>query len=225
MKRGRHAASDGSFGRSAGVAAGRGAALIAVAVVVGFFLLQRTDDVPDEIVVTSEETTTTARRAVPTVAPTTTAPLRAPKDVKVLVINGTTVSGAGTRVTTALRRTGYNTLSPADATAGIKAEKRPSAVYFVSREFEREAAELQRSLQLPVKPVELLPTDPPLTTSDQTRNANVVVLVGEELTTAQSGGGTTTTTARRTATTRRPAATTTTTARPATSTTPTTAAD
>ena len=214
MKRGRHAASDGSFGRSAGVAAGRGAALIAVAVVVGFLLLQRTDDVPDEIVV-STDTSTTVRRIIPTVAPTTTAPLRAPKDVKVLVINGTNVSGAGTRVSTALRRTGYNTLSPADATAGVKAEKRPSAVYYVSREFEREAAELQRSLQLPVKPVELLPTDPPLTSSEQTRNAHVVVLVGEELT--ESSSAATTTTARRTtATTARP--TTSTTARSASST-------
>ena len=216
MKRGRHAASDGSFGRSAGLAAGRGAALIAVAVVVGFFLLQSTDDTP-RVETVAAESTTTLRRVIPTVAPTTTAPLRAPKDVKVLVINGTNTSGAGTRVSTALRRTGYNTLSPADATAGVKAEKRPSAVYYVSREFEREAAELQRSLQLPVKPVELLPTDPPLTSSEQTRNANVVVLVGEELTTAQSSASTTTTTRRTTATTARP--TTTTTARSTTSTT------
>lgn len=186
-----------------------------MAVVVGFFLLQRTDDTP-EIVTVSTETTTTVRRIIPTVAPTTTAPVRAPRDVRVLVINGTNVSGAGTRVSQALRRTGYNVLSPADATAGIKAEKRASAVYFVSREYEREAAALQRSLELPEKPVDLLPTDPPLTASEQTRNANVIVLVGEELTTRSDA---TTTTARSTATTARRVTTTTSTSRPTTTTT------
>ena len=214
MKRGRHAASDGSFGRSAGVAAGRGAALIAVAVVVGFVLLQQTDDEPRVTTVATETPSTTVRRVIPTVAPTTTAPVRAPRDVRVLVINGTRVSGAGTRVTAPLKSRGYNVLSPVDATAGIKAENRQSAVYFTSREFEREALELQRALELPEKPVELLPTNPPLT-AGELRGANVVILVGEELTTPKAGA--TTTTAARTATTRR-AATTTTTARTATTT-------
>lgn len=214
MKRGRHAADDGSFGRSAGVAAGRGAALIAVALVVGYVLLQQTDDEPT-VTTVATDTSTTVRRVIPTVAPTTTAPLRAPRDIRVLVVNGTKVSGAGGRVTTPLKTRGYNVLSPVDATAGIKAENRQSAVYYTSREYEREARELQRALELPEKPVELLPTNPPLT-AGELRGANVVILVGAELTTPKAGA--TTTTAARTATTRARVATTTTTARTATTT-------
>ncbi|MEY2475082.1 MAG: LytR cell envelope-related transcriptional attenuator [Actinomycetota bacterium] len=204
MKRGRHAADDGSFARSVGVNAGRGAVLIVAALVIGFLLLNDLDNGGDlsggsVSAGRSEETTPTTERVLPTIATTTTAPVKAAKDVKVLVINGTTTAGAAARVATALKGGGYNVLRAVDASAQVKAATSKSAVYYVTRDFEREAKAIQAALALPPSPVTAVPTPPP---APEVNQANVVVVVGPEL--AKSGGSATTTTARggSTATTR-----------------------
>ncbi len=75
LKPGRHAAEDGSFGRSAGMAAGRAAAVLVVAVVIGILLLNKVDDPPGRQVSAgdgengTEETTTTVPEPVPTTLP------------------------------------------------------------------------------------------------------------------------------------------------------------
>ena len=112
MRPGRHAAADGSFERSAGTAAARGAFLLVVAVVLGIVLLQAADKG------TSSRGLTTGTRATtpPTTVPTpTTVATRAPADVKVLAVNGTPTAGLVSRVSNKLRTAGYNVLAPTDA--------------------------------------------------------------------------------------------------------------
>jgi hypothetical protein len=184
------------------VNAGRGAALIVAALVIGFLLLHDLDNGGDfngGAAVTagrSEDTTPTTLRVLPTVASTTTAPIKAPKDVKVLAINGTTTAGAASRVGTVLKPAGYNVLRAVDATAQVKATTRASAVYYVTKEYEREAKAIQLALALPPAPITAVPTPPP---APEVNQANVVILVGPDL--AKTSGGTTTT-RRSTSTTR-----------------------
>lgn len=200
MRRPRHAAEDASFGRSAGMAAGRGAALLAVAMVLGVVLLNAADDPPaDRVVARSDDeapasTTTTAE--LTTVA---TAPPRAPKDVKVISANGTTVKGVARKVTDQLKAAGYNVLAPTDSKRADA-----SAVYFAG-DFEREAQAVAQNLGVPATSVQALPTPPPL---PDPRGANVVVVVGPELaqrlaTTATTGPGASSTTAKAVTTTTR----------------------
>jgi hypothetical protein len=182
------------------VNAGRGAILILVALVIGVILLQDIDDGPDNVSVdsgTPDVSVPDTTAPLATLAPTTTLGIRAPKDVKVLVVNGTTVSGAAGRVAQPLRNAGYNVLAPVDASPSVKANTRASAVYYSTRDFEREAKQLQQDLELAPAPVTAVPTPPP--TADL-RGANVIILVGPDLA-GSSRTGTTTTTRRATTTT------------------------
>lgn len=192
MRQGRHAANDGSFARSTGAAAGRGVLLLAVAAALGIVLYQGVDDVPPGARVAAGDRP--AERPVrdgttTTVAPevtTTTVPLKEPKDVKVLVANGTTVKGLGGRITDRLRTAGgYNTLAPTNAPAA-----QASTVFYVSG-FQREAAALAESLGLPPTAVKPMPTPPPL---PDLRGANVLVVVGPDLAEAPATAGSTTST-------------------------------
>jgi hypothetical protein len=198
MRRGRHASPDNSFGRSAAVNAGRGAILILVALVIGVILLQDYDDGPDNVNIDSgprvsaPDTTITPA----TVPGTTTIPARANRDVKVLVVNGTTTAGAAARVAQPLRTAGYNVLAVRDASPAVKRSTRSSVVYYASKDYEREAKALQQALGLPPTPVQMVPTPPPVA---DTSGANVIIVVGPDL--ATPAGGTTTTTIRRTTTT------------------------
>jgi hypothetical protein len=193
VKRGRHAAGDGSFARSASVNAGRGAILIAVALLVGFLLLHDLDDNGDATnVLTSRPRSTAAPPTTPLpTVPTTTTPAHAPKDVKVLVVNGTTVAGAASRVAQPLKVNGYNVLRAVDASAAVKASTKASTVYYVTRDYEKDAKLLQQALALPPGPVTVIPTPPPAAEASQ---ANVVIVVGPDL--ARAGTGTTSTTTR-----------------------------
>ena len=82
MSPGRHAADDGSFGRSAGGAMLRGALLLAIAVVLGVVLLNRfdngTDPFAQSLTASGKATTTTTTTAAPPVT-TTTAATAAPR--------------------------------------------------------------------------------------------------------------------------------------------------
>ncbi len=185
MRPGRHAADDSSFGRSTGMAAGRGALLLAVAVVIGVLLLNAADDTPSPVRSgrgdsgdrADDPTTTTIR---PT---TTTAAARPPREVKVLSANGTKVNGAARRVSNTLRALGYNVLAPSEANPA-----NASVVYFTPT-FEREALSISQVLKLAPTALQPLPNPPPVS---DVRGANVVVVVGPDLAT-QTGPGTTTT--------------------------------
>ncbi|HVM06030.1 MAG TPA: LytR C-terminal domain-containing protein [Acidimicrobiales bacterium] len=183
MRRAGHAAQDGSFGRSAGMAAGRGAVLLAVAVILGIVLLNAADDPgPDRISAGAEEEDDddgggSSDDPATTLPPTTlaTVPPRSPQEVKVLPTNGTPVKGVAGKARDTLQAAGYNVLAPTDAT---RAEA--SNVYFTSADFEREAQAVASALGLPANVVVAYPTAPPLPVTDP-KGANVVVVVGPEL--------------------------------------------
>ena len=214
----RHAATDGSFGRSAGGAALRGAGLLAVAVILGIVLLRNGGGDPYSRALRTVGSPTPEVTVRPPTATTITVPVRAPSDVKVLPANGTSVSGAGLTTFNRLKQAGYNVLAASNTTAPANA----SAVFF-NPGFDREARVVAQLLGLPDSAVQAMPTPPPVS---DTRGADVIVVVGPDL--AKQGNPTpatspVTTAHRATATTARPATPTTahtaTTAKPATPTT------
>ena len=189
------------------MAAGRGTALLAVAVILGIVLLNAADDPgPDRVSAGSSEDDDGATAATTTTLPTTTVvtvPPRSPQEVKVLPTNGTAVKGVAGKARDALQGAGYNVLAPTDAQKASA-----SNVFFTSADFEREAQAVASALGLPATVVTAFPTAAPLPVADA-KGANVVVVVGPELaqqlagttsTTAASGAATTTTTTRSTTT-------------------------
>lgn len=191
-RRAGHAAQDGSFGRSAGMAAGRGAVLLMVAVILGVVLLNAADDPgPDRISAgaAEEEEDGSSGETTTTLPPTTlaTVPPRSPQEVKVLPTNGTPVKGVAAKARDVLKSAGYNVLAPTDAQKATS-----SNVFFTTAEFEREAQGVAAALGLPSTVVAAYPAAPPLPVADP-KGANVVVVVGPEL--AEQLSGTTTTTA------------------------------
>jgi hypothetical protein len=210
VRRGRHAAEDGSFNRSAGTAMGRGIVLLLVAFVIGLALLQQVDDPTGEQQVSSspDKTTSTTTTGTPVVEPptTTAAPVREPKNVRVLTANGTTTKGAGGKIKDRVLAGGYNALAATDTKAPAPA----SVVYFTAG-YDREAAALATLLGLQPTAVQPMPAPPPVA---DLKAANLLVVVGPDLAQAAAGSST--------STTARAGATTTTTARSATSSTTTT---
>lgn len=217
MRPGNHAAGDGSFGRSAGGAAGRGIVLLAVALLIGILLLNATDaDPPGTRVTTGPSGAADGdgadgadaadggdgdAAAATTVPPTTMAP-RAPQEVKVIVVNASGVKGAAGKASDMLKPPGYNVLAPTNANSS------DSAVYF-SPGYEADAAAVAAALGFAVSTVKPLPTPPPIPDS---KGAHVVVIVGRDqgsrfgatpaTTTTRSGAATTSTTAAGATTTR-----------------------
>jgi hypothetical protein len=179
VSRGAHAADDGSFARSAGTAAVRGALLIILAVALGIALLATTGDDDIEGVATDDSAEVdTPPASTPDVGTptTTTAPpapqARPPAEVRVLVANGSGVAGVATRFKDQLAGAGYNALAPVNTTS----RPLPSVVYFAPG-FDAEADALAATLA-PAPPVEAIPAEPPV---EQLGEADVLVVVGPEL--------------------------------------------
>lgn len=184
---GRHAANDGSFGRSAGNAALRGGALLAVAVILGIVLLNAADDNDAFAPVTAggngNGDTSAETTAPPNTTTTTTTPLRPAAEVKVLAANGTAVRGLAGQTNDRLRAFGYNALAPTDAS---KKPVTTSVVYFTEG-YEGEARQIAE--QLGIEAVQPMPAQPPVL---NLQTANVLVVVGTD-----NAAATTTTTAAR----------------------------
>jgi hypothetical protein len=191
VRRGRHAAADGSFGRSAGSAALRGALLIAAAVVLGVVLLKATDspepfaDISDEVEAGTTSTTETENETS-----STTAAARDPAQVKVLVANGSGVQGAASRTQERLAAKDYNVIAAVNAKARV-----PASVVYYTEGYEAEATALAASLGDPAPTVQAMPAEPPV---DDLQGASVLVVVAADL---ASGEGETTTTSGATSTT------------------------
>lgn len=192
MTAGAHEAG-GGFGRSAGVNAARGVAVVAVAVLVGILLmakgLNKTDSVAaisgesttttvgaqddatlvDSSVVEDEQTETTTSET----APATPAAPRVPAEVKVLVLNGSGgIAGVAGRGTAKLAEAGYATADPADARASA-----PTVILYTEG-FELDAQAVAAVFGVPVETV--APFDPANSPVDDIQGANVIVRIGND---------------------------------------------
>jgi hypothetical protein len=198
----RHAATDGSFGRSAGGAAARGALLLAVALVLGIVLLRSGGGDPYSRSVRTSVSPGSPEVSTPVpTATTVTVPLRTPPDIKVLPTNGTSTAGAATNTGNRLKAAGYNVLAATNTT-----NPATTSNVFYNPGFEREARVIAQLLGFPDAAVQPMPTPPPVA---DTRGADVIVVVGADQAKAGAAPATTPTTARRTtATTARPTVTT-----------------
>jgi hypothetical protein len=197
----RHAASDGSFGRSAGGAAARGGILLLVAVVLGIVLLRSGGGDPYSRSV-SAGGSAGSPVTLPT-ATTVTVPVRSAADVKVLPLNGTTTANAAAATGAKLKAAGYNVLAATNTTRAATA----SNVYYETG-YEREARVVAQLLALPDSAVQPMPTPPPV---PDTKGANLIVVIGPDLARAAppvTSAPTPTTARRPVATTVKPTATT-----------------
>ena len=210
MRPGRHAAEDGSFRRSAGVAVGRAAVLLLVAVVLGIFLLNKVDDQGGTTVAqTSDTTVADDDGATTTTVPPTTTTVRTAKDpatVKVLAVNGTTTTGIGARSKEVMLAAKYNTLTPTDAkTKPVKA-----TVFYYKPGFDVDAVAVAALFGMAPATTKPLPADAAnlLKETRNLANADIVVMAGEDIIPKLPPPASTTTT------TAKPASSTTTTAKP-----------
>jgi hypothetical protein len=219
VRPGRHAAEDGSFTRSAGVAAGRGALLLLVAVVIGIVLLNKTDTTS---VTTVKQTNTTVKpgrtaTTTSTIPTTTTLAAHDSATVKVLPVNGTTTGGVGARAKDALLAARYNALAPTDS----KNKPVKTTVIFFAPGYEGDAHLIATLLNITnpnIQPMPAVRTNIAVNTANADA-ANVIVVVGEDIAASLPTTTTSSTVKSSTTTTAKKASTTTTTAHAATTTT------
>lgn len=178
---------------------------------------------------TEKSTTTSKVTSTEQVTTSSSIPLKANKEVKVLVANGTKTSGATKKITDALKPACYTVATPVDTLAKVKDEKRPTSTIYSTPGFEREAALLATKLGLQTSANAALPASPPIPTKG-VPSYNVLVLMAQDLVDSPppalpaedcGTGGSSTTSTGGTATTKSSSGTkaTTTTAKKATSTT------
>jgi LytR cell envelope-related transcriptional attenuator len=155
----------GGPARSPGASGGaRGAIVIGLAVIIGIVGLQILDDSGDG---SSGASGSTSVSSV-TTSPSTTAPVRAAKDVKVKVYNASGVQGKAQTLTDQLRADGYNMQDPANLD-----KQRPGTVVECVAGFEREA-QLLHVFGVPNSTVAAYPSNPP----DGASDADCIVIIG-----------------------------------------------
>lgn len=179
VRRGAHAADDGSFGRSAGSAAIRGALLIVAAFLLGFALLSATsgtepfeveqadDDGRDRAASDDDDDEEEGDDTT-----TTTVAVRPPAEVGVLVANASGVQGAGGRRTEELAAAGYRTLEATTALA-----RSDTSMVFYQEGFEAEAQAVANLLSPPPS-IAPMPPEPPVS---DLGDANVLVVISTDL--------------------------------------------
>jgi hypothetical protein len=181
----RHAASDGSFAKSAGGAAGRGLLLIAVAVITGVLLLNAgfddggsanptTDGGGSADTTASPDTTGVGPDGSNTTAVTTPVSVRPPNQVKVFVANAAGIQGAAGRTADALIAAGYVAV-PGNSPTRVEA----TAIYYTEG-FEAEAQAVAATLGVPATSVQPMPTPPPVA---EIEGAQVLVVLGPDIAT------------------------------------------
>jgi hypothetical protein len=171
---------------------GRAVILIVVAVVVAIVLLHKSSSTKVTTAATTTPVATTTVKgggspssgpSTPTTAPpspsTTSTPTVPPAQVKVLVLNGDSFTlPLASEFTTKLKASGYETLTPNNASGTVTA----SAIYVLTAGFAPEARTLATSLGLaPTAVKTAVPTGPPLSSGIKSTGANLVLVVGPDL--------------------------------------------
>jgi len=196
----------GGLGPSNAAAAPRAFLLIAVAVIVGLVLLWKGLDsapsgqtsAPSSPASTtavpagdtgatdsgSTDVTPTTAAATPTTSVSTTtappmpAPTHAPNEVKVLVANGSGVSGAAGRVTDMLSPLGWAMESPANAD-----KTSVSGIYYKNR-YARDAQVIQEHFGEAPNIIEQFPAGGlavPANAEERVANADIIIILGSDL--------------------------------------------
>jgi len=169
----------------------RGIILLVVALVLGIFILAKTQHggaAPTSVSSKPKTTTTTPTKGATTSTPPSTRAPRQPAAIKVLAANGSGVAGLGGRTGDRLTAAGYNSLAPTNATADV-----PTTAVEFTPGFDLESLFVAQALGLPATSVKPLAPDIPV---EDTKGADIVVLVGPDLgATAPASGLTTPTTA------------------------------
>ncbi|HEX8770669.1 MAG TPA: LytR C-terminal domain-containing protein [Acidimicrobiales bacterium] len=180
-------------GNSPIAANGRGILLLVIAFVIGVAVLRSTDPgggASSGAPVRSETSTTKAGRSSTTSLPVTTTPLpaRPPGEVKVLPVNGSGIAGVGGKTGDQLRAAGYaNTLAAVNSTSDAPASS--STVEFAAG---ADADALAIAKLLGLQPTAVKPLESPPV--DDTRGAEVVVLIGGDIAAALGASASTTST-------------------------------
>jgi hypothetical protein len=151
--------------------AGRGVFVVLVAAGIGLLVLKNGFADGSTGTVSAGTTTSTAPTTTTTPGATTTAAPN-PAAAKVLVANGSGISGAAGKVTTFLKGKGFATLPATDATTKNYAE---TVVYHLDG-FQQQAAAVAQQLG-GVKVGGLMPNPPPVKSLG---DANVLVVVGKK---------------------------------------------
>ncbi len=182
MSQRRHAASDGSFAKSAGGAAGRGILLIAVAVLVGVLILRNGFDngggssAPPTTsasgATTSVSTNTTAAGGSTESTAASTPSTRPANQVKVFVANGAGIQGAAGKAVETLTPLGYV------AVAGNSPNKVKTTTVYYTEGYQAEAQGVAAALGAPAASVQPMPTPPPIA---DIQGAQVLVVLGPDV--------------------------------------------
>lgn len=161
-------------GPSRGQSPVRGVVLVAVAVILGIFVLRAMDNTSADVgsVATNSTGTTAAGGGAGTTA--TTAPVRAPADVIVIVANASGVSGAAGTKTQQLQAAGYQAVDPTNAPPDMELD---TTQIMPTAGFEAEAAKLAGELGLQPESVQPLTDPPPVDLA----GANILVLMGTDV--------------------------------------------
>lgn len=161
----------------------RGLALIATAVIVGLFLLRNWDGTGGGVAAANgngeggnTEVTTPGQTTVPGGGEqsATTVAARPPTEVTVRVLNATDVQGAASRLSDLLEESNYIIVESDNAGTMLDATK----ILFAAG-YEREAAELARSIASPAENLEALANPPQV----DPNGAQLVVLLGKDIAT------------------------------------------
>ena len=179
---------DGSFARSAGGAAFRGALLIALAVVIGVVLLTKAvdsdsgtvetgdggNDNPAPVTTDAPDTTASTSGGAGTTS-TTLGPPKPPNEVTVMVANGSGVQGAAGALSEQLKAAGYRVAEEDNAKGNVQA----TVVYYAPG-FQREAATMAESIGANPATVQAMPNPVPTEDGDL-RGSQILVVLGPDL--------------------------------------------
>jgi len=169
-----------------GDATWKGLAIIVGAFVIGLLVFASFDGSPRTLATTrtpdqpkgSTSTTLKPGASIPTT--TTSIPLKDNKDVKVLVANATSTSGATKKIIDALKPACYAVQTGVDALPKVKSEQRDKSIVYSTPGFEREADLIAKNLKLPAAQTGALPPESPIPTKGQP-TFNVLILVATDL--------------------------------------------